>query len=62
MHIFFGDLVLPRQSQILEPALARLQRQDDILAYGQIIEDAGGLAVFRRERQPAVDRTVRGEL
>ena len=55
LDIALRDFLDPGAGQRSEPALPRLQGQDDILAYRQITHNAFGLAILRAERKAMPD-------
>ena len=46
------------RAEVAQPAPARLDRQDDVLAHGQVVDDPLGLAVLRAQRDAAADRSA----
>ena len=54
-----GDLLLLAPRQGLRPAAPRLQREDDVLAHRQVVDDAVVLAVLGAEAEAAGDRGAR---
>ena len=57
--VLVGDAVLLGEAQGAEPAAPGLERQDDVLADGQVVDDALGLAVLGGEGDATGDRGER---